>query len=157
MTNREQMRTALNAAICLSLDEGAVTREICLLGALDKPPTYHYERFTATLRRLSSPRHRNALLTRTSCTMYVQCCPNEHAFSSGKAVNVIARKGTMAANTDPDEAQILPVLKPIKGVEIDHPLALLTPEELIEVRKNLDVMARNRREAEASTGSIRLS
>lgn len=63
----------------------------------------------------------------------------------------------MAAEADPKEARILPDLKPFEGLKLEHPLALLTPEELTKVRKELDAMARNRREAEASTGSIRLS
>ena len=63
----------------------------------------------------------------------------------------------MAAKTRAEKAPILRDLKPLDGLKLEHPLALLNAEQLARVRKELDEMARNRREAEASTGSIRLS
>jgi hypothetical protein len=51
----------------------------------------------------------------------------------------------------------LPALTPIEGLSIEEPLNLLGPEERRCLKRELDEMARNRREAEANSHTLRLS
>jgi hypothetical protein len=50
----------------------------------------------------------------------------------------------------------LPLLTPIEGLSIEDPLKLLAPEERENLKRELDEMARSRREAEANSHALRL-
>lgn len=51
----------------------------------------------------------------------------------------------------------LPALTPIAGLSVEEPLNLLGPEERQSLKRELDEMARSRREAEANSHTLRLS
>ncbi len=51
----------------------------------------------------------------------------------------------------------LPALTPIEGLNVEEPLNLLRPEERRSLKRELDEMARSRREAEANSHTLRLS
>ncbi len=51
---------------------------------------------------------------------------------------------------------VLPELTEIQGLSITDPLDLLDAEERAAVLEELDKLARERREAEAASGSLRL-
>jgi len=64
------------------------------------------------------------------------------------------RETTMAQQSDKSP---LPPLTPITGLTVEEPLKLLAPEEREGLKRNLDEMARSRREAEAKSHTLRLS
>jgi hypothetical protein len=48
------------------------------------------------------------------------------------------------------------MLTPIEGLSIEEPLKLLAPEERENLKRQLEEMARSRREAEANSHALRL-
>jgi hypothetical protein len=50
----------------------------------------------------------------------------------------------------------LPQLTPIENLDIRDPLDLLSPEERARMRRELEEMAKQRRQAEADSSSLRL-
>ena len=48
--------------------------------------------------------------------------------------------------------EILPALKPIPGLTLDHPLALLTPEERVRLARELAEIARVQHRSAALAG-----
>jgi len=53
-------------------------------------------------------------------------------------------------------AETLPTLTPIENLDIRDPFDLLPQEERLRMRRELDEMARQRRQAEADSASLRL-
>lgn len=56
-----------------------------------------------------------------------------------------------------DDEHTLPDLTEIPGVDVDDPLSLLSDDERRLLGEDLDEMARNRRRAEATSGTLRLT
>lgn len=57
----------------------------------------------------------------------------------------------------PEDEHTLPDLTEIPGVELDDPMNLLSDEQKKALKSDLDDMARNRRRAEATSGTLRLT
>lgn len=58
---------------------------------------------------------------------------------------------------EPADRSPLPVLTPIEGLAVEEPLKLLDPQAREKLNQDLDEMARSRREAEATSHTLRLS